>query len=136
MHTANFPILAHLVFESMAAISFLSQPQIQLQDPKPSEEAVLICHSYAGALLTHIVLCFLFLAVRGTEIFDETSAMLAGSLAVYHVFPVRRAWVRIQRRKGNYKPEEKAAGGPPGHFIIHSVLFGSLVWAAWSGSGL
>lgn len=136
MHSANFPILAHLVFETMAAISFLAQPQTQLQDRQASEEAVLICHSYAGALMTHVILCFLFLVVRGSEKFDETSAMLAGSLAVYHVFPVRRAWVRIQRRKGNYKPEEKVGGGPPAHFIIHSVVFGSLMWAAWSGSSL
>ncbi|KAL5331803.1 hypothetical protein ACEPPN_001341 [Leptodophora sp. 'Broadleaf-Isolate-01'] len=117
----------------MAAVSFLSQPQIQLQDPEASEEAVLICHSYAGALLTHDVLCFLFLVVGGSQIFDGTSAMLAASLAVYHVFPMRRAWVRLQRRKGNYKPEEKAAGGSPGHFVIHGALFWSLVWAAYSG---
>lgn len=133
MHIANLPVLAHLVIESMAALSFLLQPQVQLQDSKPSDEAVLICHSYAGSLLATDALCFLFLVYRDNKEFDETSAMLAGSLAIYHLFPVKRAWARIRRRRGNYKQEERMAGGPPVHLAIHGVLFVSLGCASLYG---
>lgn len=133
MLAIKLPILAHLIIESTAALSFLTQPHIQLQDPKPSEEAVLICHSYAGSLIATNVLCGLFLALRDGESFDSASAILSGSLAVYHLFPVRRAWVRIRKRGGNYKPEEKMAGGPPGHLIIHAALFVSLIWSGLHG---
>lgn len=136
MHIANFPILGHLFFESMAAMSFMLQPQIQLQDPEPSEEAVLICQSYAGSLLATDVLCVLFLACRPVNRFDDVSAMLAGSLAVYHVFPIRRAWARMKKRKGKYKQEEKMMGGPSVHLIIHGTLLSSLVWSAIYGRDL
>lgn len=129
MLTTELPILAHLLVESVAALSFLSQPHIQLQNPKPSEEAVLICHSYAGSLISTNVLCALFLARRNSKIFDSASSFLSVSLAVYHVFPMRRAWARIKKRRGKYKPEERMAGGPPGHLMIHAALFGSLIWA-------
>lgn len=133
MHIANLPVLAHLVIESMAALSFLLQPQIQLQDSKPSDEAVLICHSYAGSLLATDALCLLFLVYKDNKKFDETSAMLAGSLAIYHLFPVKRAWARIRKRTGDYKQEERMAGGPPVHLAIHGVLFVTLGCAGLYG---
>lgn len=133
MHIANLPVLAHLVIESMAALSFLLQPQIQLQDSKPSDEAVLICHSYAGSLLSTDALCFLFLVYKDNKKFDETNAMLAGSLAIYHLFPVKRAWARIIKRRGDYNQEERMAGGPPVHLAIHGVLFVSLGCAGLYG---
>lgn len=133
MHIANLAVLAHLVIESMAALSFLLQPQIQLQDSEPSDDAVLICHSYAGSLLATDALCFLFLVYKDNKTFDETSAMLAGSLAIYHLFPVKRAWSRIKRRRGDYKQEERMAGGPPVHLAIHGVLFVSLGCAGLYG---
>jgi hypothetical protein len=34
IHTANLPFLAHLIFESIAALSFLLQPRMQLEDPR------------------------------------------------------------------------------------------------------
>lgn len=133
MRAGNLAILGHLVFESMASISFFFQPKTQLQDSKASEEAILICHSYAGLLLATDVLCLLSLARNSTETFDDTSAMVARSMAIYHIFPMRRAWARMKERRGNYRSEEQMAGGPPGHLVIHGILFVALVWAGWRG---
>lgn len=133
MRAGNIAILGHLAFESMASMSFFFQPRKQLQDPEASEEAILICHNYAGMLLATDILCVLSLIRSGSGSFDDTSAMVTWSMAIYHIFPIRRAWARIKKRGGNYIKEEKIAGGPPGHLIIHSVLFISLVWAGWRG---
>ncbi|KAK1973177.1 hypothetical protein LZ30DRAFT_611597 [Colletotrichum cereale] len=133
MHPGNIAIAGHLFFESIASMSFFLQPQKQLQDPAASEEAVLICHSYAGMLLATNVLCLLSIIRSGSDKFDDTSAMVTWSMSIYHLFPIRRAWTRIKKRRDNYLAEEQIAGGPPGHLIIHSVLFLSLVLAGWCG---
>lgn len=65
--------------------------------------------------------------------------MLAASLAIYHAFPIRRAWVRIRqgqaRRKTQYARNEEAVvlGGPVLHVIIHFILLVLLAWAALNG---
>ncbi|ROW13552.1 hypothetical protein VPNG_04370 [Cytospora leucostoma] len=99
MHFANLALLLHLLVEVPASVSFLLAAPRQLRKHNPSPEAVLICQSYGGLLLSTNVLCFLFLVYRGGD-FDDATAILAASLAVYHVFPIWRAWVRIRSQGG------------------------------------
>lgn len=151
-HVGNAAVLLHLLVEtpgtkfkkrnqlatcsrdkpSSASVSFLLQPSAQLRDPHPPPDAVLICQSYAGLLLATNAFCLLFLKSRGMHRFDDTGTMLAASLAIYHVFPVRRAWVRIQR--GGHSDDDKAValGGPVLHLVIHLLLLFLLAWATFS----
>lgn len=161
MHIGNAAILLHLLVETpgtntkrsihhyflltqhiSACISFLFQPNAQLRDLNPQPDAVLICQSYAGLLLATNMFCLLFLKSRGIDHFDDTGTILAGSLAIYHAFPIRRAWVRIQQRKlpstgrGHHSHNEEAValGGPVLHFVIHLLLLFLLAGAALNGS--
>lgn len=131
MYIGKVALLGHLFFESAASASFFCQPHKQLQDPEASEEAVLVCHNYAGMLLATNVLCLLSLIRGDSKTFDDTSVMITRSMAIYHLFPIRRAWTRIKKRRGNYRPEESMAGGPPGHLVIHGALFALMFLVGW-----
>lgn len=125
-----------------ACLSFLLQPNAQLRDPNPSPEAVLVCQSYAGLLLATNVLCLFCLRSRGLDHFDEMGGMLTASLAVYHAFPIRRAWVRIQQgrqrriEQSDRSREATTLGGPVLHSIVHFLLLLLLAWAALDGASL
>lgn len=135
MHFANLALLLHLLVEVPASVSLLLWAPRQLREPDPNPEAVLICQSYGGLLLSTNVLCFLFLFYRGGD-FDDATALLAASLAVYHVFPIWRAWVRI-RRQGwpgrGWAQQAETLGGPPVHLVVHVLLFLSLTWVGLRG---
>lgn len=123
------PSLTHVVYTT-ASLSFLLRPQVQLRqrDPSPlAQEAALICRSYGGLLLATNLFCAHFL-LRDT--FDEVSVALARSLALYHVFPIARAWARI-RQGGRH---EDALGGPVVHLLVHVILLASLLWAGGYGT--
>lgn len=135
-HLANAPIIMHFTLELMAISSFLRQPGLQLHDPSPSREAVLVCQSYAGSLLTLNVICGLYMLLEGVCRFGTLGTALSWSLSTYHVFPMSRAWDRMQRRRvagGGYKSEYDIGGGPEGNFRGHLVLFASLVAAGVYG---
>lgn len=118
---------------SSASVSFLVQPSAQLRSPHPPPDAVLICQSYAGLLLATNAFCLLFLKSRGMHRFDDTGTMLTASLAIYHAFPIRRAWVRIQRGGHSHNNEAAVAlGGPVLHLVIHLLLLFLLAWATFS----
>lgn len=126
----------HFTIEFWAILSFLRQPHIQLHDPKPSREAVLICQSYAGTLLSLNLVCFMYLFFRGIKDFDEVSTALTWSLSVYHLFPMNRALDRMKRRRlagSNYKSEYDIGGGPRGNFRGHCTIFLCLVSAGVYG---
>lgn len=140
MHITNIALTFHLLVELPASLSFLLGPGKQLQDPNPSPEAVLVCQSYGGLLLSTNVLCLLFLCYNGgdsdSDVVDAT-AMVAASLAVYHVFPVWRAWSRIrsQGRLGRgWAKQADALGGPYVHLVVHVLTFCSLAWAGLHGT--
>ncbi|KUI62217.1 hypothetical protein VP1G_09324 [Cytospora mali] len=135
MHAANLALTFHLLVEVPASLSFLLGARKQLREPNPSPEAVLICQSYGGLLLSTNVLCFLFLCYRGSNV-DDATAIVAASLAIYHVFPMWRASMRIQRQGGlgrGWAQQAEVLGGPYVHFVVHVLVFLSLTWAGLQG---
>jgi hypothetical protein len=135
MHLGNMALILHVLIEVPASLSFLLAAPKQLRDPRPSLEAVLVCQSYGGLLAATNVLCLLLLYCRGIAAFDDASAIIAASLAIYHVMPMRRAWVRIkaQRAGRGWLRQADVLGGPFVHFAVHALLLVSLTWAGLQG---
>lgn len=134
MHATTAALLLHLLVEVPASLSFLLGAPRQLRDPSPGPEAVLVCQSYGGLLLSTNVLCALFLCRAAA---DDATALVAASLAVYHVFPIWRAWSRIraQGRPGRgWAQQAEALGGPYVHLVVHVILLSTLAWAGLHGS--
>lgn len=135
MHLGNLALLFHVLVEAPASLSFLLNAPKQLQQSKPSPEAVLVCQSYGGLLAATNVLCILFVFCRGSTNFDDASAIIAVSLAMYHVMPLRRAWVRIKAQGAGrgWLQQADALGGPYVHLMVHVLLLVSLTWAGLHG---
>lgn len=63
--------------------------------------------------------------------------MVARALAIYHLFPIARAWTRLRGQKqeaegtGKVTAQPQALGGPVVHLIVHVGLLLALSWAAW-----
>ncbi|KAG8169817.1 hypothetical protein KVR01_000562 [Diaporthe batatas] len=131
MHHGNLALVFHVLIEAPASLSFLLNAPKQLLESRPSPEAVLVCQSYGGLLVATNVLCLLLLYSRGISTFDDASAIVAASLAMYHVMPLRRAWVRIRARGAGrgWLQQADALGGPYVHFMVHTLLLVSLTWA-------
>ncbi|ROT42515.1 hypothetical protein SODALDRAFT_326676 [Sodiomyces alkalinus F11] len=124
------PFLLHATVETAAAISFISHPDSQLPRPVSSSPAArLILESLGGLLLSTNLICLIFL-VR--PVFDETSRLVAASLAFWHVWACRRAWVRLTTDKvaESGTTPARTFGGPAVHLGVHVVLLGSLLSAA------
>lgn len=135
MHPGNLALLFHVLIEAPASLSFLLNAPKQLREARPSAEAVLVCQSYGGLLVATNVLCILLLYCRGSTNFDDASAIVAVSLAIYHIMPIRRAWVRInmQGASRGWLQRADALGGPYMHFMLHALLLVSLTWAGLHG---
>lgn len=135
MHLANLALIFHVLIETPASLSFLLNAPKQLRESRPSPEAVLVCQSYGGLLVATNVLCLLLMYSRGLATFDDASAIVAASLAIYHVMPMRRAWVRAtaQGAGRGWLQQADALGGPCVHFIVHALLLVSLTWAGLHG---
>lgn len=125
---AKLPLLLHLIIELPAAVSFICKPRAQL--PGASVDAVLILNSYGGLLLSTDILCALVLWRDG---FDETSVMVCFSLGVYHLFPIRRAYVRLSRGGGG-GIGTGVLGGPGVHLVAHLVCLVTLLMACVFGT--
>lgn len=135
MHPGNLALLFHVLIEAPASLSFLLDAPKQLREPRPSPEAVLVCQSYGGLLAATNVLCLLLIYCRGSTQFDDASAIVAASLAIYHVMPLRRAWVRLKTQGAGrgWLQQADALGGPYMHLVIHALLLLSLTWAGLQG---
>lgn len=128
---AKLPLLLHTIIETAAALSFICKPEAQL--PAASDDARLILQSYGGLLLSSNVLCVLFLARPGL---DSATGLVALGVASYHLWPARRAFVRIRRGIGigigaEQRRQARVLGGPAVHFVVHVVCFVALM-----GTGL
>lgn len=140
----KLPFLLHATVETAAAISFILHPDSQLPRPVSSSPAArLILQSLGGLLITTSLVCLVFLA---RPRFDDTSRLMAASLATWHVWPCRRAWLRLTTeidKAGGGAGREKAGerdtnwrrtfGGPAVHLGVHVVLLASLLGAAVAG---
>ncbi|KEY67700.1 hypothetical protein S7711_03952 [Stachybotrys chartarum IBT 7711] len=114
---SKVPFLVHAVIESLAASSFILRPQSQLSPLSPP--ARLILQSKGGLLLFSNLVCLVFLR----RPFDETSSLVALSLAFWHLWPCHRALVRIRTGMDKEFAQETAFGGPVVHLGIHVALF-------------
>ena len=128
---AKAPLLFHAVLETAASLSFALQPERQL--PGANEDARAVLLNYSGLLLSTNILAVLFAWRTG---FDDATRLVAACLAVYHVFPILRASVKIRRGIG-LKPGEKARvlGGPQIHAMVHGACLVGLILAALLGTG-
>ncbi|POS78424.1 hypothetical protein DHEL01_v203187 [Diaporthe helianthi] len=135
MHLGNLAFIFHVLIEVPASLSFLLNAPKQLRESRPSPEAALVCQSYGGLLGATNVLCLLLLYCRGINTFDDASAIVAASLAIYHVMPVRRAWVRISAQGAGrgWLQQANALGGPHVHLMVHALLLVALTWAGLHG---
>lgn len=127
MEPSKLPLLFHALLETAAALSFTLNPTAQL--PAASDEARLILRSYGGLLLSSSVLCAGFVIRPG---FDAAARLVAGSMAVYHVFPIGRAYARLQRGR-RAKEGGRVLGGPVVHLVVHVVAVVGLALSAVYG---
>lgn len=131
MSLSKTPLLLHAILETLASLSFTFNSTAQLPSTATDLEARLILRSYGGLLFSTSILCggFYF-----REAFDDATRLVAGSMAVYHIFPIARAWDRLRRERGE---GQKVLGGPGVHLVVHLGLLGGLVWSAvWGRDGL
>ncbi|KAB5566392.1 hypothetical protein GE09DRAFT_734135 [Coniochaeta sp. 2T2.1] len=139
MSLSKTPLLLHAILEALASLSFTLNPSAQLPSTATDVEARLILRSYGGLLLSTSILCGGFYLRPG---FDGATRLVAGSMAVYHLFPIARAWSRLRgegREKGKEKGEDgkKVLGGPGVHLAVHLVVLGGLVGSViWGRDGL
>ncbi|KAL2147286.1 hypothetical protein VTI28DRAFT_10276 [Corynascus sepedonium] len=88
-------LLLHLFIETPASLSFLLAPRSQL--PGASPEAVLILHNLGGLLAsTNLVVLVLILSLSPGSATELLAGRLCLCLGTYHVWPIRRAWVRMR----------------------------------------
>lgn len=136
LHFANVPIILHILAEFRAITLFIRQPVSQLHDANPSREAILVLQCYAGALLSLNAVCVSYFVVNGVSEFGAAGIGLASSLLIYHIFPMYRAWDRMQRQRlggSHRKAEFDVAGGPKGNFRGHCIIFVSLALSVLYG---
>lgn len=123
MNLSKLPLLLHALLEAAASLSFTAKPTAQL--PGASHEARLILRSYGGLLLSSSILCAGFWLRPG---YDSATRLVAASMAVYHVFPIWRAWARLSRARGD--KEGRVLGGPGVHLVVHLVAVLGLAGSA------
>ncbi|KAF6809920.1 hypothetical protein CSOJ01_06629 [Colletotrichum sojae] len=130
MQPSKLPFLIHPIIETAGALSFILRPESQL--PRPSIAAHLILQSLGGLLLSTNLICLAFL---WRQEFDDTSRLVAASLAFWHVWPCWRAYVRLTRPgvDGKASVQTKTLGGPVVHLSVHAMLFLSFVVVAVVG---
>lgn len=118
---STFPFLLHALLELPAGINFLLRPYEQLSSPAPQAHSII--RQYGVLLLVSAGIALIF-AARPV---DGTSRNVAGALALYHLLPMNRAWVRVAAGESHYG---KGLGGPRVHLTGHLICLASLVQVA------
>lgn len=123
MQASRTSLLLHIIVETVAGLSFVTTPQKQL--PGASIPAELILRCYGGCILSNVCIALVFYC---RQHWDETSRRICLAFALWHVWPVYRAVMRIM-----WCPEvdpEALFGGPFVHIGIHVLLFCAFLKAA------
>jgi hypothetical protein len=122
----KLPLLFHALLETTAALSFLFNPKAQHANAATDLETRLILRSYGGLLLSTSILCAGFCFREG---FDDPARIVSGAMAVYHLFPIARAWTKLRVAKVR---SGKFCGGPAVHLLVHwGALLGLTGAAVW-----
>ena len=126
----SWPFILHIVVELPATIAFMLYPSATL--PMPQVHAHAVIRQYALLLLsTNIMAAVFVFQSRNDESGDDgvghIERCIAGSLALYHIGPLIRAWCRVWNAQGRGK---RLLGGPWVHTVVH--LLCSMVLAGHS----
>lgn len=109
----------HIVIETIAAVSFITDPESQI--PQGSPAVKLVLRQYGGLLLSSNLICASLLI----QPFNLTSRLLCGSLAFFHLWPCHRAYCRLRHPQvyDIYTKGTKPAifGDPWVHLFVHSI---------------
>ena len=124
---AQTALLLHAAIEAPAAVSFLFFPEKQLSTTAAAGNAVpletaLVLQNLGGLLAASAALS-LVLAIWGTppHISHSLRGALCLCLAVYHLFPSRRAYLRRRYAIGARGAVRNTLGGPGVHLAVHVV---------------
>jgi hypothetical protein len=115
----KFPFILHAAIETLAGISFVLQPELQIAGAEKFSAGYLVVQSMGGMILSSNLICLIFIA---RPVFDDTSRLVAGALAFWHIWPSYRAMVRILRGDGTKTEQTQFLGGPPAHLAFHALL--------------
>ncbi|EPE04933.1 hypothetical protein F503_00087 [Ophiostoma piceae UAMH 11346] len=124
---AQAALLLHAAIETPAAVTFLFFPEKQLSTAAAAGRAVpletaLVLQNLGGLLAASVALS-LVLAVWGTP--PHLSHSLRGALclclAIYHLFPARRAYLRRRHAIGTKGAVGNTLGGPAVHLAVHAA---------------
>ncbi|KAL2162201.1 hypothetical protein VTH06DRAFT_7114 [Thermothelomyces fergusii] len=159
----SLALLLHLAVETPACVAFLVAPHAQLPPAgggggaSSSLETRLVLRNLGG-LLAATNLAVLVL-LRTPAAAAETRALVARlclCLGTYHVWPLRRAWVRMrlssssssssaaaaavvvaagprEEEEGRKEGEKVLLGGPVVHLVAHVLCLAALLWAGLAG---
>jgi hypothetical protein len=111
------PFVLHTIVEATAGYSFVFRPHLQLQ-PLPTA-ARLILECYGGLLFFSALMSAIFCA----RDFDGSSRLAAAAFAFWHLWPSRRAVIRMQQGVNVHGRLGATLGGPELHMWVHGVLF-------------
>ena len=123
------PFWLHFFVELPPSVVFLVKPDAQLAAPQPHARPLI--RQYA-ALLFSMNLTALIFAWREV---DETSQLVAGAMAIYHIAPIIRALHRFRHGENTMLRSQRrshALGGPGLHLLVHSICLLSLAHLCWS----
>ncbi|CAJ2505528.1 Uu.00g129220.m01.CDS01 [Anthostomella pinea] len=127
MHAAELPFAVHGIIETVAALSFIFNPEKQLPGCTPA--AKLILRQYGGLLLASGLVCLAVLIEPG---FNDLKKMLAMAMGSYHAWPCYRAYVRIRQDTDSNTMGGSALGGPSLHLVVHLICLAMFAFAAAS----
>jgi hypothetical protein len=128
--TTQVPFVLHAIIETLAAVTFIFRPETQVSDP--SLETQLVFKLLGGSLLSTNLIC---LVIAARPVFDQTTRLVAASLAFWHLWPVYRAGVRLAGTPPQKRPDQSTLGGPSVHLAIHLLLFAMFFWIGISMNG-
>jgi hypothetical protein len=117
----------HIAVELLAGYTFIYRPHTQLQ-PLPLQ-ARLVLECYGGLLVFSAIIAALFCFRE----FDHTSRMAAAAFAFWHLWPSRRAVIRLQQPVPLGSALTSTLGGPKVHLATHAILFMGFGMAAIYG---
>jgi hypothetical protein len=124
---AYWPFHLHIAVECLAGYTFIFRPHTQLQ-PLPLQ-ARLVLECYGGLLVFSAILAALFCLRE----FDHTSRLAAAAFAFWHLWPSRRAVIRLQQGGPQISSLQNTLGGPKVHLCTHAILFMGFGMAAMFG---
>ena len=119
----RIPFFLHIIGEFGAATGFFLRPSQTLNRPQPDAHAVIRQYALLLTSTNLIAAIFLFQSQPTT-----VSTKVAGALALYHLGPLTRAYLKA--RRGERMGIWEGMGGAWVHIVFHSIVTAALAWEA------